>query len=105
MTAEKEYAINFSEHQKKFRLSFHYNGAISYLFVNCIRIYKFKAKNSEVNAALLYLGNVSKALSADNMKRTGLYGYFYDFSVDFDSTYVVDILDIHKSLMVKNKIK
>ena len=39
------------------------------------------------------------------MKRTGLCGYFYDFSVDFDSTYVVGILDIYKSLMVKNKIK
>ena len=39
------------------------------------------------------------------MKKTGLYGYVYDFSDDYDSTDVADILDIHKYLMVTNKLK
>ena len=32
--AEKLYSINFTENNKKFCLSLHYNGANSYLFVN-----------------------------------------------------------------------
>ena len=35
------------------------------------------------------------------MKRTGFTGYVYDFSVDYDA---IDIKDIHKYLMKKNKI-
>ena len=38
------------------------------------------------------------------MKKTGLYGYVYDFSVDYDAIAVADILDIHKYLMKKNGI-
>ena len=39
------------------------------------------------------------------MKKTGLYGHVYDFSVDYESTDVDDILDIHKYLMNKHDIK
>ena len=35
------------------------------------------------------------------MKRTGVNGYVYDFSVDYDATDVVDILKIDKYLMRK----
>ena len=56
-------------------LSLHYNGANSYMFVNGVETNKFKAKNSEINAAPLYLGNVSKDFSIDNMKKTASYGY------------------------------
>ena len=38
------------------------------------------------------------------MKRTGINGYVYDFSVDYDATAVGDILDIHKYLMKKNNM-
>ena len=38
------------------------------------------------------------------MKDTGLNGYVYDFSVDYSSTDVDDIKDIHKYLMKKNSI-
>ena len=38
------------------------------------------------------------------MKKTGFNGYVYDFSVDYDSIDVGDILDIHKYLMKKNDI-
>ena len=35
-------------------------------------IYKFKAKDSEIVATPLVLGNISKDWSADNMKKEGL---------------------------------
>ena len=79
----------------------HYNGANYYLFVNGTEIYKFKAKESEVAPSSLCLGNISKNWSVDNMKKTGFHGYVYDFSVDYDSTDVDDIKDIHKYLMKK----
>ena len=52
----------------------------------------------------LYLGNVSKDFSANNMKKTGFNGYIDEFSVDYDSTDVDDIKDIRKYLMKKNNI-
>ena len=60
LSAEKMYSINFTEHNKKFCLSLHYNGANSYLFVNGKEIHKFKVKDSEVVATPLCLGNISK---------------------------------------------
>ena len=62
-----------------------YNGANSYLFVNGTKIYKFKAKHSEIAASPLCLANISKDWSADNIKKTGFNGYVYDFSVDYDA--------------------
>ena len=47
---------------------------------------------------------MSKDWSQDNMKKTGLKDYVYDFSTDYDYVQVSDILDIHKYLMEKNKI-
>ena len=80
----------------------HYIGANSYLFANSAEIIKFKAKDSNIIATTLCLGNISKDWSVDNMKDTGLNGYVYDFSVDYDATDVDDIEDIHKCLMKKN---
>ena len=54
------YLISFREHNKKFCLSLHYNGANSYLFVDGKEIHKFKAKDSEIVATPLCLGNISK---------------------------------------------
>ena len=51
------------------------------------------------------MGNVSKDISADNIKKTGLYRYFYNFSVDYDSIDTDFILDIHKYLLIKNNTK
>ena len=79
----------------------HYNGANSYLFVNSTEKYKFKAKDSELVASLLCLGNISKDWSTDKMKETRFNGYVYDFSVDDDATDIDDIVDIHKYLMKK----
>ena len=97
------YSVNFTVTKKKFCLSIHYNGANSYLFVNGTEIYKFKAKDSEIVATPLCLGNISKDWSADNMKKMDLM-VMSDFSVDYDATDVDDIVDIQKYLMKKNNI-
>ena len=104
-TSGKIYSISFTENKKKFCLSMHYNGANSYLFVNGTEIIKFKAKDSEIVATPLCLVKVSKTFSVYNMKKTGLNGNVYGFSVDYDGITVNnDILDIHKYLMKKNGI-
>ena len=82
----------------------HYNGPNSYLLVNGIKIYKFKAKGFKVFVAPICLGNISKYWSIDNIKRAGFTGYVYDFSVDYETIAVDDIKDIHKYLMQKNSI-
>ena len=84
--------------KKKFCLSLHYNGANSYLFVNSTEMYKFKAKESEIVASPLCLGNISKDWSTDNMR------YVNDFSVDYNVADVDDIKNIHKYFMKKKMI-
>ena len=77
----------------------------SYIFVNGVEIYKLKAKSSEINAATICLGNVSEDFSFYNIKKIGLHGNVYVFSVNYDSIDVADTLDIHKDLMKKHDIK
>ena len=101
LTAEKMYSINFSKDNTKLCLSLHYSGANSYLFVNGTEIIKFKAKDSEIAASPLCLGNISKDWSTDNMKKSSFTGYVYDFSVGYDAIDVDDIKGIHKYLMKK----
>ena len=60
ITEEKMYSVNFTVTKKKFCLSLHYNGENSYLFVNGTEIINFKAKDSEILASPLCLGNISK---------------------------------------------
>ena len=104
LTAEKMYSINFIVTKTKFCLSLHYNGANSYLFVNGTEITKFKAKDSNIVASQICLGNTSKDWSVDNMKKTGCTGYIYDFSADYNVATLDDIKDIHNHLMKKNDI-
>ena len=69
LTAEKMYSINFTNTNENLCLSLHCNWANSYLFVNGTGIYKFKAKDSEIVASPLCLGDISKEWSADNMEK------------------------------------
>ena len=94
-------SINFTATKKKFCLSLYYNGANSYLFINGTEIYKFKAKDSEIVASTLCLGNISKYWSTDNIKKTGLTGYVYYFSAHYNAFVVDDVKDIHSYLMKK----
>ena len=71
---KKVILLILQKENKKFCLRLHYNGANSYLFVNGKEIMKFKAKDSEIVAIPLCLGNVSKDWSTDNMKKTRLNG-------------------------------
>ena len=101
------YSINFTEKNKKFCLSLHYNGANSYLFINGTEIYKFKAKDSENVASPLCLGNISKDWLIDNMIKKQVL-------MDMSMTLVLiimllilmidDIKDIHEYLMKKDSI-
>ena len=104
LTAEKVCSVNFTDNGDKYCLSLHYNGPNSYLFVSGVEIIKFKAKDSNIITNPSCLGNISKDWSVDNMKDTGLNGYVYDFSVDYKTTDVDYIKDIHKYLMKKNNI-
>ena len=65
------------------------------MFANSKEMFKFKAENFEIVGTLLWLENILKDWSLDNMKKTELNGYVYDFSVDYDAIAVDDILDIH----------
>ena len=67
LAVEKKYWIIFTEHNKKFCLCLHYNGANSYFFVSVTEIYEFKAKDPKINEISLCLGNISKDVSADNI--------------------------------------
>ena len=58
LTAEKLYTINFTVSGKKFCLSLRYNGDNSYMFVNGVEQFKFKAKDSSIEANTLRLGNI-----------------------------------------------
>ena len=62
-----------------------------FLFINGIKIHQFKTKDFEINTYSLCFGNISKDLTVDNMKETGLYGYVCGFSVDYESFDVDDI--------------
>ena len=54
----------------------------------------------------LYLGkDISKDWSVDNMKKTRLNGYVYNFSVDYDAIAADDISNIYMYLMKKKKKK
>ena len=62
LTAEKLCSINFTATKKKFCLGLYYNGADS-SFVNGTEIIKFKAKDSEIVAGPVCLGNISEDFS------------------------------------------
>ena len=80
LSAEKLYSISFTKRNTKFCLSLKYKAANSYLFVNGAEIIRSKAKDSEILAYSLCLGNISKDWLQDNMIKTGFNGYIYDFS-------------------------
>ena len=72
LIAEAIYPFNFTQPNKKFVLSLHYNGSNSFLFVNATKMYQFKAKNSEIKYYTICLSNISKDFTINNMKKTGI---------------------------------
>ena len=51
------------------------------------------------------LGNISKDFPVNNMKKTGLNGYVYEFSVDYNIIDNSNIINIHNYLTKKHDIK
>ena len=102
--AKKIYSQNFTAANKKFVLSLHYNGDDSYLFVNGKRELKFKAKDDQIVKEMLCLGNLSDDWTAANAQKMGSWGEVYDFAVDYTSTNIDDIYNIHRYLMKKHNI-
>ena len=101
--ADKMDSPNFKVANKTFSLSLHYNGDDSYLFVNSKEVIKFKAKKESV-AGKPSLGNISADFNQADRKSTGLYGYIYDFSVDYSAISNDKLHNIHSYLMKKNGI-
>ena len=81
--AEKMYPTNFTIANKTSVLSLHYIENNSYLFVNGVEQTKLKAKDSEIKPYPVCLGNINKDFSSASAQKTVLYGYMYDFSVDY----------------------
>ena len=54
------YSISFTETNKRFCLSLHYDKENSYLFVNGTDIIKFKSKDPEILVHPSCLGSISK---------------------------------------------
>ena len=51
------------------------------------------------------LRNISKDFTVDSSNKDGLSGYAYDFSVDYNTIEVSDIIDNDKYLLKKNNTK
>ena len=65
-----------------------------------------KQNDSETKKIPLCLGNISKNFRSINMKKkTGLNGYLYKYSVDYNIIDTSNIIDIDKYLMKKHDIK
>ena len=99
LTAEAKYHVDFTQSNRKFVLSLHYNGRNSFFFVNAIKIYQFTANASEIKNYPLRLWNISKDFKSVNMKKknkkkTGLNGYFDKFYVDDNTIDTRNIINI-----------
>ena len=101
---EKIYSQNFTAVIKKFVLSLRSNDDDSYLFVNGKQELKFKANDDQIVEEILCLGNISNDWTASNAKNTGFWGEIYDFAVDYTSTNIGYIYNMHRYLMKKHNI-
>ena len=100
MYAEKIYKTNFTEPNKKFVLSLHYNFSNFYLFVNGTQELKFKSTADQILKEKLCIGNLCSDWTTTNSEKTGLYGTIYDFVVDCQGINgVKQIYDMHRYLM------
>ena len=104
MYAEKIYSQNFTASNKKFVLSLRYNGDNSYLLVSGKQELKFKAKDDQIVKEILCLGNISDDWTTAVAQKTGLWGEIYDFAVDYTSTNIGEIYNVHRYLMKKHNI-
>ena len=105
LTTEAIYPIHFTQPNRRFQLSLHYNGSNSFLFVNATKTYQFKAKDPEIKDYALCLGNISNNFTINKMEKTRLKGIIKCFSIAFNPTDMNYILGIHRYLMKGNIVK
>ena len=96
--------INFTEAKKKFVLSLHYNGPLSYLYVNGKQIYQFTGSVFRGFNKPINLGIISQDFPTKEAQEVALQGKVYDVSVDFRVLTTEDIKNIHAYLMKKHNI-
>ena len=81
------------------------NGSNRFLHANGVKVYNFKAKESEIKPFPMCLGNISNICTVNSMKKTGLNGCVYYFPADYNTIDVSDTVAIHKYLIAyKNSI-
>ena len=71
------------------------------LFINALKIYQFKSKESEIKYYTLCLGNISKDFTINNMNKARLKRNKRFLSIDFNPIDTNDTSDIHKYLIKK----
>ena len=52
----------------------------------------------------MFLDKISKDFTVNNITKTGLNGYVYDFPVDYNTIDVSDIVEVHKYILKKRDI-
>ena len=103
--AEKNFYRNFTDPDKKFVLSLHYNVNDNYLFVNGRQELKFKAKTDQLVKQKLCIGSLSDQWTTRESEKTWLYGKIYDFVVEYEQiSGVKAIYDMHRYLITKHNI-
>ena len=75
ITAEVKYSINFTRLTRRFVLSLRYYGGNSFFFINPVKMYQLKAKDSEIKPYIFCLGNIPKDFTISSAKKTKLKGY------------------------------
>ena len=103
--AEHDYVkVNGSQVNKKFILSDHDNGDDSYLFINGVKQFQFKAMSSLNLSNPLIIGNISNNFPSQNYyEKASLHGEIYDFLRSYQSSDIKKY-DIHRYLIKKHDI-
>ena len=104
--AKDKLKTNYTIPNKKFVLSVNYDAtddnSESFLFINGVHQYKFKADKNEIIARKLNLGSISDS-SVLHYSHT-VNGNIYSFALDYKLTTTDKIQKIHKYLMKKHNI-
>ena len=97
--------VNGSQMDKNLVLSLHYDGSDSYLFINCVKQFQFKAMDKLNFKNSLLIGSVAGNFETiTEYGKTSLKGDIYDFAVDYEKADLPKIYDIHRYLMKKHSI-
>ena len=91
--------MKVQHNQEKIVLRLHYNGSNSFLYNNAVKLYQFKAKDSEIKSHPLSFGHISTHFTIDNMKKTGLEGSVQVFCLFFCFYLFIFILIIIQSIL------